>query len=167
MYTSINLRRAVVDDAATVLAWMNDERIWRMDNPAPYQPRALPEFEKQWARMVGEQTVWMLEVQDEPVGHMGWVHQGSTVAEFYIVIGEPDRWGEGLGREAMQMMVDAGLRDRLHVLYGRVLGENQRARSFFASLGFRDLYVSADFYERDGRSHDLYWVALDLHKAAA
>ena len=154
----MEIRAAAYDDATAVLAWVNDKLIWCLDNPEPYEEKSLAVFAKQWSAIVDQQQVFIIEQDAQAVGHMGWVVQAPEIAEFYIVIGEPQAWGKGLGRAAMELMFQRAAEAGLRALYGRVLGENRRALEFFQSLGFALTGVTENYYQRQQVSYDLHWV---------
>ena len=54
-----------------------------------------------------------------------------------IAIGLPSLWGQGLGREAVRLLLDFGFRrEGVDVIYACVDAGNVRSRRMFESLGF-------------------------------
>lgn len=161
----MRIRTAAVEDAAIVLKWKNNHRIWELDDPDPYSQTSAAEFAGYWKSLLTRHAVWMLEEQDRAVGQMGWVHRGGDTAEFFIMIGEPDQWDRGLGRFALSSLLDRAREAGLKGLYGRVLGHNLRAQHLFFSLGFKLMAMDTDCYRRYGQIHDVLWLAHDLKAA--
>ncbi len=155
----MRIRTAAIADRDTVLKWINNEVVWAVDSPDPYQTKSREEFGPSWREIVDMGSAWIMEVDDKPVGHLGWVPQRQAVGEFYIVIGEPDYWGMGYGRQAMEWMLSEAALRELKALYGRVLGHNIGALKFFTAMGFDQISKDRDFFERDGAMHDLHWIA--------
>jgi RimJ/RimL family protein N-acetyltransferase len=61
----------------------------------------------------------------------------SIFLEDPIAIGLPALWGQGLGREAVSLLLDFGFgSEGVDVIYALVDPENARSRRMFASLGF-------------------------------
>jgi RimJ/RimL family protein N-acetyltransferase len=158
----MRIRSAAVADSATVLNWVNSEEVWAVDNPEPYRRKSQDEFDPSWHSVVKTGSAWMMEIDNQPVGHFGWVPQPTDVGEFYIVIGETDYWGMGYGRSAMEWMLSEAALRKLRALYGRVLGHNQNALKFFEKLGFDHVLKDRNYFERYGSKQDLHWIVRNL-----
>ncbi len=64
-------------------------------------------------------------------------HPGQDVRRVDIAIGVPALWGQGLGREAVGLLLDLGFRrEGVDIIYACVDAENPRSRRMFESLGF-------------------------------
>ena len=78
------IREAEPASAGLVFAWMNTKAIWAVDNPDPYEPKNMEVFRPQWDRVVEQDSTWMVEIDDEPVGHLGWIPNPQHLAEFLL-----------------------------------------------------------------------------------
>ena len=170
----MQIRDARYSDAETVLAWTNKPALWQVDSPMDYQPKTIETFHPQWTALVDRAQAWIIEVDQQPVGHLGWVpHSASTPSdqvtlhEFYIAIGENRALGCGYGCEAMHWLLDQARAGALDAVYGRVLGNNPHALGFFQRLGFQIVGRTPKFFERGGMHHDLFWVKHDLARNSA
>ena len=141
---------------------MNTEALWAMDCPEPFSEKSVEEFDPRWSELVKLESAWMIEVDQKPVGHFGWVPHGVCMGEFYIVIGESSQWRKGIGQGAVQWMLDAARGRDMLALFGRVLGHNVHALNFFARCGFQPFAKAEGYFERDGKRHDLHWIVQHL-----
>jgi RimJ/RimL family protein N-acetyltransferase len=88
----------------------------------------------------GEQLFAILDESGQMIGRTGLfeIDARSGTAELGIVIGDPEQWGRGYGRDAVRALVEFGFRDlelkRIH-LY--TFPENRRARRAYEAAGFR------------------------------
>ena len=70
-------------------------------------------------------------------------------AEFGILIGETDCWGQGYGAEATRRMLGYGFTQlRLHNIWLQVSGANERAIRAYARVGFQHV----------GRRREAQWI---------
>ena len=82
-------------------------------------------------------AVTIEHLEQGPIGCGGFRNFDAEAAELSIVLGEPSSWGQGLGTEAMQLLLafafgPLGLR-RVWLI---VRADNQRAVRLFSRLGF-------------------------------
>lgn len=136
-----------------------------MDNPDPFSNKTEEQFDPSWAELVSLPSTWMIDVDDTPIGHLGWVPHAERIGEFYIVIGDTSYWRQGFGKKAMRWMLTTAKRRRMRALYGRVLGHNTKALQFFQRCGFDPVAKSENYFERNGETHDLHWIAHRLGHA--
>lgn len=130
--------------------------------------RGLPQYSDHGLAQVSDYLRWLYEGDPEgffvaldrdlPVGfaslhsdRRGW--HGDPIAELQEVVADPDRQGEGIGRElihrAIRYAVEKG-RDRLRLWVGE---KNQRAATIYRRLGFVTL------------SHHGMWERMELSLA--
>lgn len=76
-------------------------------------------------------------------------------AELAILIGPKERWGQGLGTEAVRLMLDYGFREmNLHRIHLHVHGYNARAMRAYEKCGFQVEGRLREAFFRDGKWHD-------------
>jgi RimJ/RimL family protein N-acetyltransferase len=81
-------------------------------------------------------------------------------AELQIRIGERDVWGQGLGREAVGLLLDHGFEQlALHRIHLHVLATNERAMRLYERAGFRREGVLREAALIDGHRTDLIVMA--------
>ena len=87
-----------------------------------------------------------------------WAH---GVAWLGIGIGDRARWGQGYGREAMELILRYGFDElNLHRIQLTVFEYNDRAIALYEKLGFRREGVYREFMQREGRRYDMYLYGL-------
>ena len=139
-------------DIDLYLRWVNQPEIWELDNPGPYEFRTVRSFNEQWAKIVGWRRSWMIELEERPIGYIGFItnEDDELTDEFFIVIGETSEWGKGHGKLAMAWLFGKAREVGLNALSGQVLGNNLRALAFYESLGFRVIGEGEPKFERNG-----------------
>ncbi len=155
------------EDLERYLGWVNQEAIWRVDNPGPYIVRTPATFAPQWQKIVGWQRSWMMIVDGREIGYIGFIsdEDDELTNEFFIVIGDVSEWGKGHGRTAMQWLFEEARRLRLDSLTGQVLGNNRRALAFYEQLGFVVTGEHEPRFERDGETYMTIRIEIDLSGA--
>jgi len=158
----IGLRPLETTDTWLMYRWFNDHRVLE-DLGAEHMYFATSmeeeaEFVVSMTRDTG--SVWfiieMLEGH-EPIGVVGLanIDQRNAAAELRIVVGEPSRWGQGLGRETIGLVLDYGFDTRnLHRIWLRVASYNQRAISCYRASGFVDEGAYRQDHFHKGRWQD-------------
>ena len=151
------------DDLERYLSWVNQPAIWEVDNSGPFEIRTVASFSDQWRRIVGWQRSWMIEVDGQEIGYIGfiWDQDDALTDEFFIVIGETGEWGKGHGAKAMAWLFERAKALGLSQITGQVLGNNQRALAFYERLGFRVVAEGEPIFERNGATY----ATLQIEKA--
>ncbi len=91
------------------------------------------------------------------VGFCGFCNISSQnhSAEFYILIGDSEHWGKGIGNEAGRRVLEHGFMNlNLHRVWLTVSEVNLGAIKLYEKLGFTFEGVMRDAAFRDGRYHD-------------
>ena len=109
--------------------------------------RTLDEVQRIWRSISVNAHCFLMERDGAPIGEC-WLqrmnlqrlvarHPREDVRRIDIAIGVPALWGQGLGREAVGLLLDFGFRrEGVDVIYACVDAENSRSRRMFESLGF-------------------------------
>jgi RimJ/RimL family protein N-acetyltransferase len=138
----IRIRRARIDEAEARYRWFANpmvtkflplagERVLPMDNVLAFLEQASRDDDPNMS--VG---IELLSGRLIGCGGLRSIVRGES-AEVSIVIGEPDVWGLGYGREAMGLLLQFGFeRLNLRTIWLVVRTENSRAVSLFDRLGF-------------------------------
>ncbi len=141
------LRPLTEDDWAPLLAWNNDPSVLQWSEGNEGQSSTLDEVQRIYRAISVNAHCFLMELNGEPIGEC-WLqrmnlqrlvarHHGQDVRRIDIAIGVPALWGQGLGREAVGLLLDFGFRrEGVDVIYACVDAENVRSRRMFESLGF-------------------------------
>ncbi len=142
------LRPLTEDDWAPLLTWNNDPEVSEFAEGDDAQSSTLDDLQGIYRAISANAYCFLMELDGEPIGecwlqHMNLQrvlarHPGEDVRRIDIAIGVPALWGQGLGREAVGLLLDFGLRrEGVDVIYAcSVRAENTRSRRMFESLGF-------------------------------
>jgi RimJ/RimL family protein N-acetyltransferase len=146
----VTLRPMTHADAPHLVRWANDADF------AWYQwgrrPGRFPDDEaaRKWMDVIVEHrgVVFVIEHDGRPIGQTNYrdLQPKGKSAEVGIGIGEPRLWGQGLGREALGLLVKHLVDDLgVHRVSLSVLAFNDRAIASYRSAGFE-----VEGIERDG-----------------
>jgi RimJ/RimL family protein N-acetyltransferase len=146
-------------DLERCLQWINDAEI--LANLGRRTPMSRT-MEREW--LLGQYKsdadvglAIVLKDGDRHIGNAGLhgIDHVNRSAEFGILIGEKDVWGEGYGPDAGRLILDYGFRQLgLHRICLRVFSFNERAQRVYAKLGFVGEGVLRESHFRDGAFHD-------------
>ncbi len=141
------LRPLTENDWAPLLVWNNDPEVLQGSEGDDVQSRTLDEVQRIWRAISVNAHCFLMELNGKPIGEC-WLqrmnlqrlvarHPGEDVRRIDIAIGVPALWGQGLGREAVGLLLDFGFRrEGVDVIYACVDSANVRSRRMFESLGF-------------------------------
>lgn len=140
-----NLRAVDRPDDDLLNRWLNDPAImagWGV----PDQTLSRTEIQRRiegWLeeeRALGRPAALIVEdLEGEPLGLvvLGQYSANAASTELSILIGGPDRWGEGLGADALGAVIDACFDAwNLNRVWLRAEADNPRAHRLYTRLGF-------------------------------
>jgi phosphinothricin acetyltransferase len=88
----------------------------------------------------------------------------AGVAEFSVYVARKTR-GRGMGRLALETLIDAARKAGFWKLVSRVFVDNSASRGLLRSLGFREVGIYENHGQLDGAWRDVIVVELFLGKA--
>lgn len=151
------LRPPEVEDAPRVCAWLNHPEVRRtLARATPLARCAEEEFLRGLDPDRDLILVIALREGDQPIGLVG-LHatKAPRAKELGIVIGEPDQWDKGHGREAVELMLAHAFDTLdLHRVQLFVHAGNARAVACYERVGFVREGVLRDAHFRDGKFGD-------------
>ena len=133
------------------------------------------------ARPSGDTAAWVARRSRDPNGAFFVIESGGSVAGFaqltarhridgyaHFGIGVlPEARGAGVGRAAMEALIEHVRAMRLRKLLGEVRADNSAAIRLYRSLGFREIGVLQDHYDDGTRTWDVVVLEVLLQKHAA
>ncbi len=159
-----NLRAIDRADDGLLYAWLNDPALmtgWGV----PDQTLSRTEIQRriegylEEERMLGRPAALIVEDLDgEPVGLvvLGRYSANAASTEVSLLIAGPDRWGQGLGGDALGATIDACFDAwNLNRVWLRAEADNTRAHRLYARLGFTHEVTLRDATYRDGEYVDV------------
>ena len=161
-----NLRAIERGDDMLLYGWLNDPAVmagWG----APDQTLSRTEVQRriegylEEERALGRPVAFIAETLDGDAAGLvvlGQYDAGARSTELSILIGDPDRWGQGLGTDALRAIVDACFDAwNLHRVWLRAEADNARAHRLYARLGFTQEGTLRAATYREGEYVDV-WV---------
>jgi len=162
------LRPLRAADRATSVRWRNDPDI--RDNVLGYRFPITEAMEADWVGAVlkdQSRTRVVLAIEDKADDALvGFVYLNNIDwfarnAEFGILIGERNRHGKGLAKEALGLVAGYAFETlNLHKLYLRVVAFNKRALALYRAFGFVEEGVQRQQAFVRGRYYDVVLMGL-------
>lgn len=151
--------RALAEDQSPLLSkWFSDPEFQRHQWGSWGGPMSQQEAREFRERFQGgeDSGLFVIEVGERPVGFANFrrLNEKHSNADIGIGIGEKDLWGQGLGSEALRLLVEYLLSQRgLHRIRLHVAARNYRAIGAYKRCGFE-----LEGIEREGvRGEDGGW----------
>lgn len=137
----LRVRRAHPDDAAASFGWFAEATVTRYLPLAGESTLPLESIQSFLAQAATSDRPGIAVTFDldpyGPVGCGGFRHFEAGSAEVSLVIGVPDLWGQGLGAEALDLLLTFGFGDLgLSSIWLIVRADNDRALELFRRFGF-------------------------------
>jgi RimJ/RimL family protein N-acetyltransferase len=164
-----NLRAVERSDSGLLHRWLNDPELMTFWGD-PASTISLAEIQRrieEWLAdegRLGWPVCLLAELIDgEAVGMivLSQFEPRIASAELSLMIGERERWGEGLGTDILSTVVDVAFQQwALRRLTLRVEAFNDRAIRLYERCGFRREGVLRDASFFDGEYHDLWLYSL-------
>lgn len=156
----IKLRKMTLEDTEIYHKWRNDYDVMSYTDPS-FDTRTYEEtetFVKQ-VTQANDSKSYIIEYREneKAIGITSLIHidTKNRNAECIIDIGEKDYWGQGIGKEALTMLLDyAFLELNLHKVSLRVFSFNDRAITLYEKLGFeKEGELKEQLYRNGGWQH--------------
>lgn len=160
------------DDAVTISGWYDHPEFVRRFEVTPARPRAMGEIAARilQARDSQEDCLFGFRLRQEPAlvgwGGLDGIQWRNRVASLALALA-PERWGQGLGREALQLLLAYSFGELgLHRVQLTVFADNQPAIRLYEGAGFCREGVYREFLLREGRRVDMLLMGLLAHEWA-
>jgi hypothetical protein len=103
---------------------------------------------------IGQQKIYIILNDDVPIGQVGLydINKEDKNAILYIVIGEKEYWGKGIGIKAIEFIHDYAKNIlKLHKINLNVHEQNKKALSLYKKCGYKIVGTMYDNIIRDGK----------------
>jgi RimJ/RimL family protein N-acetyltransferase len=156
---NIQLRTTIKSDMELKVKWYGDPEV----NKTLVLPEKL-ELDKtyQWFEKTKNDSsrfdITIETLDGVPIGVIGLknINKNNRSALLYIVIGEKDYWGKGLGLEAELLAIHYGFKEMgLHRVLATALENNPASIRVCEKVGFVLEGTSRDDYYRDGKFYNV------------
>lgn len=170
----VRLRPIKETDIPTLAAWYADPEVMTHQTTGPLIAISQAGYEdliRGWTKDSPSQTAFALERlgsqgSDDTLLGMVNLRFGPTThyATLVIMIGKPF-WGQGFGREALQLLLDYAFNERnLHRVQLTVNADNTRAVRAYERAGFVIEGRARDAYFRAGAWCDMFYMSMLQHE---
>ena len=137
----LHIRRAHPNDAAASYRWFANPEVTRFLPLAAKGSLPIESIDAFLARVATSDrpdlAVTIERVDEGPIGCGGFRNFDGEAAELSLVLGEPSAWGQGLGTEAMQLLLSFAFDPlALRRVWLIVRADNERAVRLFSRMGF-------------------------------
>jgi RimJ/RimL family protein N-acetyltransferase len=152
---SIRLRKVTIADAPIYNKWRNDTEVMYSTSPELDQFTTESPNGKSYMIETKEdnQTVGIISLID--------INHKDRSAECIIDIGEKEKWGQGIGRDAFELLLNYAFNElNFHRLSLRVFSFNRRAISLYKKLGFKEEGIMREAFYRSGQWHDVHVMGI-------
>ncbi len=162
--TKIQLRNIEKSDLTLKIKWYNDPEV----NKTLVLPELL-ELQKtyEWFDRLqkdNRRQEWVIETHEgKPLGIIGIkkLNRQNRSGHLYIVIGEKDYWGKGIGFEAEVLAIHYCFKHfNLHKVTGTALPNNPGSIAVTRKVGFHHEGTLRDDYYAHGRYYDVHIYSL-------
>ena len=155
----LTLRAIERDDLPRYVAWLNDPEV--TDHLKAYLPFNLDDetdwYESQRKDNTNQIFAIVISAENLHIGSIALmkINQREQNAELGIMIGDKTCWGQGYGREAIQLLLPFGFNTlNLHRIYLRVDASHPAAIRCYTNCGFIEEGRQRDAIFRQGHFED-------------
>ena len=146
--------------------WFNDEEVCRFNSHHRF-PKRREDMESYYQNVICSDNNLVLAIFSKKTKeHIGNVSLQSInfferSAEFAIIIGDKKYWGEGVGKEAGQIIIDHGFQElNLHRIYCGTSEDNIGMQKLAVHLGFQKEGISRKAMYKNGKYRDIIHYGL-------
>ncbi|MFA7253490.1 MAG: GNAT family protein [Patescibacteria group bacterium] len=144
-----NFRKLTIEDLPHRIKWLNDPEI-NKHLGTRVRTGTDEEFHKKWFECYFSddfREIFTIEVDGKPVGQVGLLDINPLDKNgcLYIIIGEKNYWGKGIGSQAMEFILNYGFDTLgLHKIWLEVYASNSAAIKLYKKFGFNNEGIYKD-----------------------
>ena len=159
----IDLTSFMDKDIVEIEKWYNDTYFLRFFDTRPAFPHSRNEITNEIDEIKKSRDKYGFAIRDKETGNIigtcGFedIQWNNSTAVVYIGIGNTEYIHKGVGREALNLLVEFGFYElNLYRIQLNVIAYNEKAIKLYEMTGFRKEGVYREFVNRDGRRFDMY-----------
>jgi len=163
----LNIRPMELEDAEMIVKWRNDPTIIHQmfSQAGPTLQEHLLWFKKYLENDSRQEFVIIIKNKDLKIaiGTIGLssIDTQNAKAEYGILIGERDYWGQGLAFQASKLLLDHAFTTlELNKVYLKVMVSNDRAVKLYKGIGFKNEGQLRDEFLKSGQYVDIYYMGI-------
>lgn len=150
------------DNIYTHFRWNNDPELNRLDSEVPYEEESFGQFKRRFEQICAHDSPshqdFEIHVKDGALIGVAYVTSISPANRHGLVgvtIGERDRWGEGYGRESLELLLCYCFETLgLHRVSAETFEYNQAWKRLVQDAGFEKEGTAREYLRRDGTFWD-------------
>lgn len=161
--SKIRLTSMTQNDLPAMVRWHQDPEFLRLLDTRPAAPQAegwLADHLRDRERSTNAFLFGIRPLEsDDLLGfvELEGIQWNQGAGWLVIAVGEPQDQGQGIGSEALELMLDFAFRElNLHRVTLTVFSYNTRAIGVYERAGFQREGVYREYLHRDGRRYDMY-----------
>lgn len=158
----VTLRALHRDDLPLLWVYNNDLAVELAGGGDPPMPQRFEQlvasFDEAVSKGGRDNADFAIEVDGRFIGTCGLFGEDATArsVELGIGIGDKSRWGQGIGREAIGLLLDYAFRYRNYRrVWLQVIANNERGIRAYRACGFIEEGRQREHVYSDGQYHDL------------
>ncbi|WP_345240310.1 GNAT family protein [Pontibacillus salipaludis] len=159
----IRFRKLEKDDMELLHRWQNDTTV-HTNMSTSIDLYSMEDVEKFYERMKESRSYIIIEKNGgKEVGSITLVRENNQQqnAEFLLMIGEKDYWGEGYGKEALLLFLNFVFMElNLHKISLKVFSFNEKAKSMYERMGFKVEGQLREVFFRNGEWQDMFIMGM-------
>jgi len=159
---NIKLDSLNASDIDIMSQWFNNVEYLRYYDMVPAIPKSQKDMQKLYEYYDSSEDKYIFAIRmldsNKIIGVAGFdeILWTNGVATTFIGIGDKEAKGKGLGKEAMELLLDFGFNElNFHRIQLNVISYNKVAIGLYESVGFKKEGIYREFIYRDGRRYDL------------
>lgn len=169
LLSGTNVRLTAIRDAdlGVIEDWFNDVQFLRYYDMVPALPKQQREVQRWLDNFLDstEKYVFAVRIMEsaEIIGIAGFdeIIWSNGVATLFIGLGDGRYTARGLGKEALQLLLDFGFNElNFYRIQLNVIAYNEVAIHLYEGLGFIKEGTYRKFILRDGKRYDMYLYSL-------
>ena len=154
-------------DLGWIENWFNDIEFLRYYDVLPAIPQTQNDVKKVIEHFTNSKDRYMFAIRlkntEQIIGIIGFddIIWTNSVATLHIGIGDEKYTGKGVGREALDLLLDFGFNElNFHRIQLNVISYNEGAIKSYEKKGFTREGTYREFVFRDGKRFDMYLYGL-------
>lgn len=154
-------------DIEVIEEWFNDVTFLRYYDMFPALPQSHKDINQMLEEFADSFTKYIFAIRandsDNIIGIIGFddIIWSNGVATVFIGIGDKNYTGKGLGKEALNLLLDFGFHElNFYRIQLNVIGYNAGAIKLYEDAGFIKEGTFREFIHRDGKRYDLLLYGL-------
>ena len=161
----LKIRKHLEKDIPFRLKWLNNPKVNKFIGEESRKKTSLKKQEKWFKNYKKDKNKKFFTICDglKPIGFMGLsnISKANKNADVFIAIGDDDYRGKGVGRFAMEYLIEYGFKKlKLHKINLGVVKENLPAVKLYKKLGFKIEGNMKEEFFSEGKFHDFLSMAV-------